>query len=161
EAKEHYSRALVLVEKVPPQERAATFVTLYGKRGVVNRTLSRFDLAIDDFTRMLESARTAGSLPQEHAARNALAAKLVLAHRIDEMLTRAGEAMRVAESSKSDTLRLETMWVVAQKHQCYGELDEGRRLSDEVIRLARALDNKPVLTEGLLNRACWHFFQTE
>src|SRR5262249_41770650 len=49
EAHEHYSRALGLVEKLPAAERAVHFAALHRKRGLLNRTLSRFDLAIDDF----------------------------------------------------------------------------------------------------------------
>jgi tetratricopeptide (TPR) repeat protein len=47
------------------------------------------------------------------------------------------------------------------KHLCYGELVEAKLMLDEVVRIARFLNHKPVLMSGLAWRGLLHFFQTE
>src|SRR5258708_38018679 len=67
EAAEHYTRALSLTGKIGDEAEAQAVVTLYQKRGAVNMALSRFEDAIDDFTRMLKQVELAGSLEQKAA----------------------------------------------------------------------------------------------
>jgi tetratricopeptide (TPR) repeat protein len=160
EAERHYSDALGLVDKLRADEQTEKYVSLYRRRGAANLVLSRFDRAVDDFTRMLHRARAAGSTPLEHEALNALANTLFFSHRVGEASGHAAEALRMTETSGSATLRLETMTLVAVKHQCYGE-PEGRPILDEVIHLARALDLKPPLLAALSHRGFWHFLDAE
>jgi tRNA A-37 threonylcarbamoyl transferase component Bud32/tetratricopeptide (TPR) repeat protein len=160
EAERHYSHALALVEKLRIDEQTDYYVSLYRKRGAANHVLSRFDQALDDFARMLHWARAAGSAPLEHAALNALTTSLFFSHRTGEMSAPAAEALRLAESSGDEALRLETMTLIAAKHQCYGE-PEGKPILDEVIRVARALGLKSTLLSGLAHRGFWHFLESE
>src|SRR5438128_11398928 len=60
EAEKHYSRALDLVERLPAEEQAAKRLIINQKRGGVNLALSRFDQAVDDFTRMRDEAQALG-----------------------------------------------------------------------------------------------------
>jgi tetratricopeptide (TPR) repeat protein len=161
EAEEHYSRALGFIEKCPAEERVKKYFTVYQKRGAVNQALSRFGQAADDFTQMLNQARTADSPAMECAALSALAHTLFFAHRMDEMPARAEEALRMAEQTNSATLRVETMVLIALKHLCYGELAEAKPVLDEVIQVARSLNHKPALLGGLAWRGCLYFFQSE
>jgi hypothetical protein len=89
----------VLVEKLPPEEQIPRYTALYQKRGIINQALSRFDEAVDDFTRMLDVARTNGLRDTEHAALNAMGTTLFWAHRMDEMAARIDELKPVFESS--------------------------------------------------------------
>ncbi|HKC65332.1 MAG TPA: protein kinase [Pyrinomonadaceae bacterium] len=158
EAAEHYSRALDLVEKLPEESRAEKHLTLYQKRGSVSMALSRFQQAVDDFTKMRDEAR---SLEQESAALNALTTALFFSHRLDETVARAGEALEVAERAGSEKLRAETMALVGLKQLCYGELSEAKPVLDDVIRTARSLDHKSPLMNGLAWRSGLHFWQSE
>ncbi len=110
---------------------------------------------------MLEEARTLDSREQESAALNALTMTLFFSHRLEETVTRAVEALKVAEQAGSEKLRIETLALVALKNLCYGELNEGEPILDDIIRIARDLDHKPVLTSALAWRGCLYFFQTE
>ena len=161
EAEGHYSHALGLVEKLPIEKQAESYLSLYQKRGTVNHALSRFDQAVDDFTQMLDQARAMESSALVGAALNALASTLFFAHRLDEMAVRAGEALRAAEASGNEALRIEALTLIAQRHYGLGTLAEARALLDESIRLARALNHKPTLLGGLAWRGCVHFFQSE
>jgi tetratricopeptide (TPR) repeat protein len=80
---------------------------------------------------------------------------------MDEMQARADEALRVAEASGSDPLRIAAMAPSALKHMCDGELVEAKLLFDEAIRVARSSDDKPALANALSYRGFVHFFQSE
>jgi tetratricopeptide (TPR) repeat protein len=77
------------------------------------------------------------------------------------MAARVDEALRAAAAAGSETLRVETMLLIALKHQCYGELAEGKPLLDEVIQIARSINHKPALLGALAWRGNLRFFQTE
>jgi tetratricopeptide (TPR) repeat protein len=161
EAERHYSHALSLVQKLPDESQPESLSTLYHKRGTVNHALGDFTQAAKDFTNMLEQARALDSLELQSAALNALTMSLFFSHRLDETVARAGEALEVAERAGSEKLRVETMFLIALKHLCYGELKEAKRLLDEVVATSKKLNHKPGLLSGLTWRACLHFFQSE
>jgi serine/threonine protein kinase/tetratricopeptide (TPR) repeat protein len=161
EAAEHYTRAMTLAEKLPVEAQSETIVTLYQKRGAVNMALSRFAEAVDDYTRMLKEVELSGSLEKQAAGLNALASTLFFSHRLEEMAARADQALAAAKAAGSEKLRLETMCLMGLKHLCYGELEVGRPILDDVIESARAINHKPALATGLVWRACLYFFQTE
>jgi serine/threonine protein kinase/tetratricopeptide (TPR) repeat protein len=164
EAADHYTRALGLTEKLPdeiPGVQSETVATLFGKRGAANLALSRFEQSVEDYLSMLKHQEVADSPAKNAAALNALATSLFFSHRVDEMKSRADEALVAAKRAGSETLRLETMCLMALKHCCYGELAIARPILDDVIKSARAIDHKPALLSGLAWRGCIYFFQTE
>lgn len=161
EAAEHYTRALSLAEKLPDKTRAETLVTLFGKRGAANLELSRFSESVDDYRRMLKHLEASDSPGQKAAGLNALARTLFFSHRLEEMESCVDEALGASGLAGSETLRLDTMCLMALKHLCYGELEVGRPILDDVIKSARAIDYEPALVAGLTWRGCLYFFQTE
>lgn len=161
EAERHYTHALNLVEKLSAESQAQNLSTLYHKRGTVNHACGDFRQAVKDFTNMLEQAQSLDSLELQSTALNALTTSLFFSHRLEETVARAGEALEVAERAGSEKLRVETMFLIALKHLCYGELKDAKRLLDDVIAISRKLNHKPALLSGLTWRACLHFFQTE
>ena len=161
EAERHLSRALCLVEKLPKEEQLLRYTTLYQRRGTINQVLSQFDQAIDDFTQMFELARSNGLQAVEHAALNAMGTTLFWAHRMEEMSARIDELTSLIQKSENQALKLESMVIMALRHQCYGELTETKPLYDEVIRVARAINHKPALLSGLTWRSFVYFFQSE
>ncbi|MDQ3174373.1 MAG: protein kinase [Acidobacteriota bacterium] len=160
EAADHYTRALSLAEKLPDVAQAETRVALYGKRGATNMALSRFGQSVDDYVSMLKHQEVFDSPEKQAAGLNALATTLFFSHRLEEMEARADEALAAAKLAESETLRLDTMGLMALKHAAYGELALGRPILDEVIRSARAINHKPALLTGLTWRGCLYFFQT-
>ncbi|MGI9065044.1 MAG: serine/threonine-protein kinase PknK [Pyrinomonadaceae bacterium] len=161
EAAEHYTRALSLAEKLPDEAQPETIVTLYGKRGATNMALSRFGESVDDYVSMLKHQEGFDSPEKKAAGLNALALTLFFSHRLEEMESRADEALAAAERAGSETLRLDTMGLMGLKHLCYGELQLARPILDDVIKSARAIDQKPALLSALTWRGCLYFFQTE
>jgi tetratricopeptide (TPR) repeat protein len=74
---------------------------------------------------------------------------------------RIGEALRAAESSGSEALRVLTLTFSARRHIVLGNLNQGRRMLDESIHLATLADNKRALIGGLGWRGVLHYFQSE
>ena len=161
EAADHYTRALGLAEKLPEEVQSETVATLFGKRGAANMALSRFDQSVEDYKSMLKHREVADSPEKSAAALNALATTLFFSHRLDEMKSCADEALAAAKRAESETLRLDTMCLMALKHLCYGELAVARPILDDVTKNARFINYKPALVSGLAWRACLYFFQTE
>jgi serine/threonine protein kinase/tetratricopeptide (TPR) repeat protein len=161
EAAEHYTHALSLVEKLPEEAQAETLVTLYQKRGAVNMALSRFAQSVDDYTSMLNVQEKLGSPEKQAEALNSLALSLFFSHRLDEMATRADEALAAAKRAGSKALRVQTMALMGLKHLCFGELETAKPTLDDLVQTARAIDHKPTLAAGLIWRGCLYFFQTE
>lgn len=161
EAEQYLTHALQLVEKLPPEEQVSKYADLLHKRGVINQALSRFDQAIDDFTRMSEMGRRGGQRDVEHAALNAMGTTLFWAHRMDEMAACVDKVRSFVEVSENQALRLESMVIMALRHQCYGELSETKPLYEEVIEVARSINHKPALLSALVWRSFVHFFQSE
>src|SRR6185295_2922597 len=161
EAERHYTHALNLVEKLPDELQPELLSTLYHKRGTVNHATGNFTQAAKDFTNMLEQARVLDSLELQSTALNALTMSLFFSHRLDEMEVRAGEALEVAERAGSEKLRIDTSFLIALKHLCYGELKEAKVLLDDVLVTSRKLNHKPGMVSSLTWRACLHFFQSE
>jgi serine/threonine protein kinase len=160
EAADHYTRALGLVDKLPEEAQTESLITLYQKRGAVNFALSRFSDSVDDYNRLLKYLGP-GSPEKQAEALNALAMTLFFAHRLEELEVTAAEAVASAKLAGSDALHAQTMALMSLKHLCYGELDEGKPLLDELIAAARRLNFKPGLAAGLIWRGCLYFFQTE
>jgi tetratricopeptide (TPR) repeat protein/tRNA A-37 threonylcarbamoyl transferase component Bud32 len=161
EAEEHYSHALSLIAKLPIEEQSERYLTIYEKHGAVNFALARIGAAEDDFTRMLERARALEAPALETVALNGLLNAFFWSNRPDEFAERAGEALRAAERTGSEALRLEVMVRIAFKQTGYGELVKAKPLADEIIRIARSIEHKPALLGGLLLRGHHHFFQSE
>ncbi|MEP6636859.1 MAG: hypothetical protein ABJB97_09055, partial [Acidobacteriota bacterium] len=161
EAAEHFSRALNLAEKLPGEAQAETMVTLYGKRGSTNMALSRFGESVEDYISVLKHLEAFDSPEKKSAGLSALAMTLFFSHRLEEMEARADEAIAAAKRAGSETLRLDTMGLMALKHLCYGELALARPILDDVIKSARAINHKSALVTGLTWRGCLYFFQTE
>ena len=161
EAAEHYTHALGLAKKLPEEVQPEIMSTLHGKRGATNMALSRFGESVDDYVRMLKHQEVLDSPEKKAGGLIAMATSLFFSHRLEEMEARADEALAAAKRAGSETLRLDTMGLMALKHAAYGELDLGRPILDEVIKSARAINYKPALLTGLTWRGCLYFFQTE
>ena len=160
-AAEHYSRALGFVASLPSQQQASRLLTIYQKRGGAYLAAGQFDEAIEDFTNLLDQARAIGDRTREHGALNALAEVFFYSHRLDELDECAREALRIAQNLGDESLRVETMVFIAMKQDIVGELGEAKENLEEIIRVARALDNRRALLGALAWRGQLYFFQSE
>ncbi|PWT89420.1 MAG: hypothetical protein C5B55_11425 [Blastocatellia bacterium] len=160
EAYGYYTRALTLADKLADESKSDVLMTLYRKRGGANMALSRFGQSADDYIAMLKHVAK-DDWESRAAGLNALATTLFFAHRVKDMEERSVEALEAAKQARSETLRLDTMCLMALSHLCWGELAAAKPILDDVIVSARAIDYKPALLSGLTWRGCLYFFQTE
>src|SRR5215471_5493307 len=161
EAAKYYSRAAGLVPRLSSEQQQSRLDSIYEKRGAVYLAAGQFDRAIEDFKNLLQQARATGDLAREHFALNALAEAFFYAHRLDDLDDCAGEALRIAQHLGDENLRIATTVFIAMRQDIVGELAAAKRNFEEIIRVARALDNKSALLGALAWRGQLYFFQSE
>ena len=160
EAEGLYSRALSLVDRLGTEVQAQTEVAIREKRGTTRQLLSRFAEAVDDFTKMVELARTLDDTAAEFAGLRALTQALFFSHRLDETADRAGQALAVAERSDSAAWQADVMSLVGNKQLCYGELADAKQSLDRAIALARSIEHRSALGQAWTWRAALHYWQS-
>ena len=111
EAVGHYNRAAGFVPRLPLERQVPWLRTIYQKRGAAYLATSQFDQAIEDFTNLLDLARSIKDRTWEHSALNSLSEVYFYAHRLDELDECAGEALRIAEDLGDERMRIETWFL--------------------------------------------------
>ena len=145
EAERHYTRALGLVDKLPPEEQRARLHTLSRRLGDFYVSVSRFTEAADELRRSVGHARALGDAKLEAGALVALANALFFCDRMDEAMTAVDEALDAARRAGDERLHLEALVVRGMKQICHGELDDARPLWNEIAESAGRLSHKPAL----------------
>ncbi|HEY6546602.1 MAG TPA: AAA family ATPase, partial [Vicinamibacteria bacterium] len=161
EALDHLDRGAALLEKVEEPERTRLSLLLLEKRGAVNHTLGRFDLAIRDFSLMRERARASRDALRESDALVGLAGALFFARRPEEMAVRAHEALLAAAHAASPPHLAAARLVVALLLQDMGELESAESVLVPLLEEARRLGLRPVLMGALLQRGTLHYWRSE
>jgi serine/threonine protein kinase/tetratricopeptide (TPR) repeat protein len=160
---EDYSRALQLVEKLPPPEQKRTKIRLILQRGTVRLAMGRLADAENDFIAMLDLARSIEDPAYECMALNALANPFFTMNepqRADEV-SRAEKALEAAELARDPALQAEAIVNLALRHAVMGEPAIAKSLFDAAMPLARSSGNDRALLSTLTYRGVGHFFQTE
>jgi DNA-binding winged helix-turn-helix (wHTH) protein/tetratricopeptide (TPR) repeat protein len=160
QAEEHYTRALGLAAKLPPETRAETELRIYKERAAVYLATSRFDPSIADCKEMIDRARTIGSLALECDALYTLGNTLFWAHRLYEMQSVLEDVLRLAGRTQSEPARLQAMALMAQGHLALGDLDDAKNEFRKVLEGASLVD-RPTLLGVLDVRARLRYFQSE
>jgi hypothetical protein len=156
-AVEHYSHALLLAEKLAPQEQHHVRAALLHQRGIAHLALGRLSDAEHDLLAMLEVARALGASGLEGTALNALAGVYLYAHKLEEMKASAVQALAIAEMLGDDVLRAEAAANLAEYHQASGNLVQAKSGFETILRSVR--ERAPLM--AVTYRAVLHFFQTE
>jgi tetratricopeptide (TPR) repeat protein len=160
QAEEHYAHALTLAAKLPPETRAETEFRIYKERAAVYLATSRFDPSIADCKRMIDRARSIGSLALECDALYTLGNTLFWAHRLYEMQSVLEDVLRLAGRTRSELVRLQAIALMAQGHLALGDLEDAENEFREVIEVAPLVDRRTLL--GVLDvRARLRYFQSE
>jgi tetratricopeptide (TPR) repeat protein len=149
EAKSHYTRALELSEKLPPEARLSRLAGLYQKRANAESALGRYDAAAEEYEQMLAAARAARSAPQEAAALSGRAFSYLMSHRLDEATRATEEALVVAEREGNPSLRAAIQSMIVIRYAREGELDKCVKLIDELLPIARSSGSNPLLNQIL------------
>ena len=161
EAAELYGRALGLVSRLDPDIRLTRELTIREKRGTVNMALSRFPDAVDDFTQLVDQARSTGDIDAEFAGLRGLTQALFYSHRLEETAQRASEALEVAARSATPTRRVEVLNLVGLKQLAYGELADAKSALGQAVDLARAIGPGPALAHALAWRGALYYWQSD
>ena len=160
QAEEHYTHALGLAAKLPPETRAETELRIYKERAAVYLATSRFDPSIADCKEMIDRARTIGALALECDALYTLGNTLFWAHRLYEMQSVLEDVLRLAGRTQSEPARLQAIALMAQGHLALGDLDDAEKEFRDVIVGASLVDRRTLL--GVLDvRARLRYFQSE
>jgi tetratricopeptide (TPR) repeat protein len=160
QAEDHYTHALSLAGKLPPESRAETELRIFERRAAVYLAMSRFDPSIADCRQMIERARAIGSPPLEYAALYALGNTLFWSHRLHEMQAVLEDVLELAERTGSEDARLQALALMTQGHLALGDLAEAEHKFQQVIERPSQVDRRTLL--GVLDvRARLRFFQSE
>lgn len=160
QAVEHYTHALSLAGKLPPESRSAIEPRIFERRAAVYLVMSRFELSIADCKQMIERARAIGSLALERAALFALGTALWYSHRLHEMQAVLEDVLALAESAGSEQARFQALALMSYGHLALGELAEAEHKSQQIVERPSQVDRRTLL--GVLNmRARLRFFQSE
>jgi len=160
QAVEHYTHALSLAAKLPPELHAATELRIFERRAAVYLTMGRFEPSIADCRQTIERARAIGSLPLECAALYALGNAFFFSHRLGEMQTVLEGLLQLAERTGSEEARLQALTLMTQGHLALGELTEAEHKLQQVIERPSQVDPRTLL--GVLEVRAWmHFFQSK
>ena len=160
QAEQHYTHALSLAARLPPDSRPQTELRIFERRAAVYLAMSRFDPSIADCRQTVVRARAVGSLPIECAALYALGNTLFFAHRLHEMQAVSEKVLALAESAGSEEARLQALALMTQGHLALGELAEAEHKFQQVIERPSQVDRRTLL--GVLDvRARLRFFQSE
>jgi len=159
QAEEHYTHALSLAGKLPPESRAETELRIFESRAAVYLAMSRFDASTADCRQTIGRARAIGSLPLECAALYALGNTLFQSHRLHEMQTVVENLVALAESAGSEA-RLQALALMTQCHLALGKPAEAQNELQQVIERPSQVDRRTLL--GVLDvLALLRFFQSE
>jgi tetratricopeptide (TPR) repeat protein len=160
QAVEHYTHALSLADKLPPESRTAIEPRIFERRAAVYLVMSRFELSIADCKQTIERARAIGSRALECTALYALGNALWWSHRLHEMQAVLEEMLALAEGAGSEEARFQALALMSYGHVALGELAEAEHKFQQVIERPSQVDRRTLL--GALNmRARLRFFQSE
>jgi DNA-binding winged helix-turn-helix (wHTH) protein/tetratricopeptide (TPR) repeat protein len=161
QACEHFSRALELTEKLPPDARSEKLMTLFKRRADANLSCGDSSSAEDDYTSLLSIAKSVNNAEVECRALTDLANIHLYTRKPQEMAICAGQALEVAERIGHRAMWCEAKAQLAASHQVVGRLPEAHGLYEEAIPAARSIRHIPALLQGLTYRGVAHFFQSE
>nr|MBA2726206.1 AAA family ATPase [Actinomycetota bacterium] len=156
EALRHYENALALY----PDENSLDYAQLLFERGLALRTTGRFEEAFDAWRRAITIYEISG---QSAAAGNIcreIAVQLGWIGRGDEGVEWAARGLATTEGMRTKE-RVDLLAIAGGSMSWIGLYDEGLRLIDEAITLARELDDRHVLGRALAARGLHHYFYME
>ena len=161
EAREHYTRALELAGRLPPEEGRPLEVALIGRCAAVRLLQARFDEAAREYQAMLDRARAARLPAAECEALTALCNAHFFEQRLPEMAARAREAVQTAERIGSAHQLAEARCRAALVLVLEGRLDAACKALDAAIADARQCGSLFALQIGLGYRGFVHYWQSE
>jgi class 3 adenylate cyclase/tetratricopeptide (TPR) repeat protein len=142
EAREHYSRALDICERLGEAVEPATRMTLYAGKGAVHLLLSEFRASIEAHQRLLEVARQLGDRHKEAEALYQIGFGFFWAHEFEKALEFSYQAQTLASEISNKNILAASLFVIAFVHAVTGKLDEAACSLEEALRVSREAGEK-------------------
>jgi tetratricopeptide (TPR) repeat protein len=142
EAREHYSRALDVCERLGEAVEPATRMTIYAGKGVVHLLLSEFRASVETHQRLLEVARQCGDRNKEAEALYQIGFGFLFAHEFERALEFSLQAQELAAEIGNQNILASSFFVTAFVHAVTGTLDEAIHGLEEALRFSRKAGEK-------------------
>jgi predicted ATPase/class 3 adenylate cyclase len=137
EAREHYSRALAMCERLGEAVEPATRMTIYAGKGAVHLLLSEFHASIEAHQRLLEVARQLGDRHKEAEALYQIGFGFHWAHEFEKALEFSHQAQALASEMGNQNILAASLFVIAFIHALTGKLDEATHSLAEALRVSK------------------------
>jgi tetratricopeptide (TPR) repeat protein len=142
EAREHYSRALAMCERLGEAVQPVIQMTLYAGKGAVHFLLSEFRASIEAHQRLLEMARQLGDRHKEVEALYQIGFGFHRSHEFEKALEFSHQAQALALEIGNQNILAASLFVIAFVHAVTGKLDEATHGLEEALRVSRVAGEK-------------------
>jgi class 3 adenylate cyclase/tetratricopeptide (TPR) repeat protein len=156
EALRHYDNALAL----HPDDKSVGYAQLLSEYGLALRTRGRFEDAFTAWSAAIDLFEAAGEGQAAGNVCREIAIQLGWIGRAAEGGVWAARGLALTDGLE-DTNRADLLVIMGVTVSWLGQYEEGSRLIDEGIEMARALGDPAVLGRALAARSLHHFFHTE
>jgi tetratricopeptide (TPR) repeat protein len=137
EARDHYSRAADMCERLGEAGEPATRMAIYTGKGAVHFLLSEFRASIEAHQRLLEVARQLGDRHKEVEALYQIGFGFLRAHEFEEALEVSHQAQALAREIGNQHILAASLFVIAFVHAVTGKLDEATDGLEEALQVSR------------------------
>jgi tetratricopeptide (TPR) repeat protein len=137
EAREHYSRALDMCERLGEAVEPVTRMTIYAGKGAVHFLLSEFRASVEAHQGLLEVARQLGDRNKEAEALYQIGFGFFYAHEFEQALGFSHQAQTLATEIGNQNILAASLFVIAFVHAVAGKLDEATHGIEEALRVSR------------------------
>src|SRR5262245_25832682 len=142
EARDHYSRALEVCERLGEAVVPATRMMLYAGKGAAHLLLSEFHHSIEAHQRLLEVTRQLGDRNKEAEALHQIGHGFFRAHEFEEALEVSHQAQALAAEIGNQNILAASLFVIAFVHAVTGKLDEATHGLEEALRVSGVAGEK-------------------
>ena len=161
EAREHYSRALHVCERLGAAVEPSTLLTLYAGQGAVHVLLSEFRLAAEAYQRMLAAARQLGDRAREAEALAQIGFAFFWAHEFEQALDYAEQAKTLARAIGAKSSLATSLWVIGKVPMVLGKFDEAAPYFVEALEISREAGDRVQEGYSLFDLGLLHSWKGE
>jgi predicted ATPase/class 3 adenylate cyclase len=137
EARDHYSRALDICERLGEAVEPTTRMMIYAGKGAVHLLLSEFHASVEAQQCLLEVARQLGDRHKEAEALYQIGFGFHYAHEFEKALEFSNQAQSLAAEIGNQNILAASLFVIAFVHAMTGKLDEAAHGVEEALRVSR------------------------
>ena len=142
EAREHYSRALAMCERLGEAVEPATRMTIYAGKGAAHVLLSEFRASIEAHQHLLKLAQQLGDRHKEVEALSQISYGFLYAHDLEQALESSRQAQTLAAEIGNQHILASSLFVIAWIHAVSSKLDAAMDGLEAALRISREAGEK-------------------